>query len=139
MGFYVGDDELVNYLKEVRKHVGMMVPGPAQIIAPVAPPPGLAPGRSSAPGPQPIPVPAGQEFKPHMDWFWTKAPYWKTEAKRGGQRAITAMIDGSALDDATKTTLKTAEGKAKADQCATEINGRAKSGGCIRVVIFHVW
>lgn len=34
----------------------------------------------------------GQEFKQHMDWFWTKAPYWKSEAKRGGQRSITAMI-----------------------------------------------
>lgn len=34
----------------------------------------------------------GQEFKPHMDWFWTKAPYWKQEAKRGGQRSVTAMI-----------------------------------------------
>lgn len=34
----------------------------------------------------------GQEFKAHQDWFWTKAPYWKTEAKRGGQRSITAMI-----------------------------------------------
>lgn len=30
VGFYAGDAELVNYLKEVRKHVGMMVPGPAQ-------------------------------------------------------------------------------------------------------------
>ena len=34
----------------------------------------------------------GQEFKPHMDWFWTKAPYWKEEAQRGGQRSVTAMI-----------------------------------------------
>ena len=34
----------------------------------------------------------GQEFKEHMDWFWTHAPYWKTEAKRGGQRAFTAMV-----------------------------------------------
>lgn len=34
----------------------------------------------------------GQEFKPHMDWFWTKAPYWKKERKRGGQRAFTAML-----------------------------------------------
>ena len=34
----------------------------------------------------------GQEFKAHMDWFWTRAPYWKGEAKRGGQRSITAMI-----------------------------------------------
>lgn len=33
----------------------------------------------------------GQEFKYHLDVFWTKADYWKTEAKRGGQRSITAM------------------------------------------------
>lgn len=30
VGFYAGDAELVSYLSEVRKHVGMMVPGPAQ-------------------------------------------------------------------------------------------------------------
>jgi succinyldiaminopimelate transaminase len=30
VGFYAGDAELVRYLQEVRKHVGMMVPGPAQ-------------------------------------------------------------------------------------------------------------
>jgi succinyldiaminopimelate transaminase len=30
VGFYAGDAELVDYLKEVRKHVGMLVPGPAQ-------------------------------------------------------------------------------------------------------------
>jgi succinyldiaminopimelate transaminase len=30
VGFYAGDAELVTYLKEVRKHVGMLVPGPAQ-------------------------------------------------------------------------------------------------------------
>lgn len=30
VGFYAGDAELVAYLQEVRKHVGMMVPGPAQ-------------------------------------------------------------------------------------------------------------
>lgn len=30
VGFYGGDPELVHYLREVRKHVGMMVPGPAQ-------------------------------------------------------------------------------------------------------------
>ncbi len=34
----------------------------------------------------------GQEFKDHMDWFWTKAPYWSKEAREGGQRSITAMI-----------------------------------------------
>ena len=33
----------------------------------------------------------GQEFKYHLDVFWTKADYWPVEAKRGGQRAITAM------------------------------------------------
>jgi succinyldiaminopimelate transaminase len=35
-GFYVGDPELVDYLREVRKHVGMMVPGPVQAAAVVA-------------------------------------------------------------------------------------------------------
>jgi succinyldiaminopimelate transaminase len=30
VGFYAGDPDLVHYLQEVRKHVGMMVPGPAQ-------------------------------------------------------------------------------------------------------------
>lgn len=34
----------------------------------------------------------GQEFREHMDWFWTKAPYWKKEKLRGGQRSFTAMI-----------------------------------------------
>lgn len=32
-GFYAGDAELVGYLQEVRKHAGMMVPGPAQAAA----------------------------------------------------------------------------------------------------------
>ena len=36
VGFYAGDAELVTYLKEVRKHVGMLVPGPAQAAAAVA-------------------------------------------------------------------------------------------------------
>jgi succinyldiaminopimelate transaminase len=30
VGFYAGDAEVLEYLKEVRKHMGMMVPGPAQ-------------------------------------------------------------------------------------------------------------
>lgn len=33
VGFYAGDPDLVHYLSEVRKHVGMMVPGPAQAAA----------------------------------------------------------------------------------------------------------
>ena len=36
VGFYAGDKDIVNYLKEVRKHVGMLVPGPAQSAAVVA-------------------------------------------------------------------------------------------------------
>ncbi len=36
VGFYAGDPELVRYLQEVRKHVGMMVPGPAQAAGVVA-------------------------------------------------------------------------------------------------------
>jgi succinyldiaminopimelate transaminase len=36
VGFYAGDADLVDYLQQVRKHVGMMVPGPAQAAAIVA-------------------------------------------------------------------------------------------------------
>lgn len=36
VGFYAGDAELVHYLSEVRKHAGMMVPGPVQDAAVVA-------------------------------------------------------------------------------------------------------
>jgi succinyldiaminopimelate transaminase len=36
VGFYAGDAVLVEYLQEVRKHVGMMVPGPAQAAGAVA-------------------------------------------------------------------------------------------------------
>jgi len=35
-GFYVGDGDLVHYLSEVRKHAGMMMPGPVQLAAAVA-------------------------------------------------------------------------------------------------------
>ena len=33
VGFYAGDPELVHYLRELRKHAGFMVPGPAQAAA----------------------------------------------------------------------------------------------------------
>ena len=33
VGFYAGDADLVHYLREVRKHAGFMVPGPAQAAA----------------------------------------------------------------------------------------------------------
>lgn len=36
VGIYAGDPELVGYLREVRKHVGMMVPGPVQLAAAAA-------------------------------------------------------------------------------------------------------
>ena len=36
VGFYAGDADLVKYLREVRKHVGMLVPGPAQAAGVVA-------------------------------------------------------------------------------------------------------
>lgn len=36
VGFYAGDGDLVDYLREVRKHAGMMVPGPAQHAGVVA-------------------------------------------------------------------------------------------------------
>ncbi len=36
LGFYGGDPDLVHYLSEVRKHVGMMVPGPTQAAGVVA-------------------------------------------------------------------------------------------------------
>lgn len=36
LGFYAGDPELVFYLQEVRKHVGLMVPGPIQAAGIVA-------------------------------------------------------------------------------------------------------
>ncbi len=33
VGFYAGDADIVRYLQEVRKHVGLLVPGPAQSAA----------------------------------------------------------------------------------------------------------
>jgi succinyldiaminopimelate transaminase len=35
-GFYAGDGDLVQYLSEVRKHAGLMMPGPVQLAAAVA-------------------------------------------------------------------------------------------------------
>ena len=36
IGFYCGDAELVDYLREVRKHAGLMAPGPVQAAAVIA-------------------------------------------------------------------------------------------------------
>ena len=35
---------------------------------------------------------AGQEFKPHKDWFPPNSPSWALESERGGQRSFTAMV-----------------------------------------------
>ena len=35
-GFYAGDPELVGFLRSVRQHAGLMVPGPVQAAAAVA-------------------------------------------------------------------------------------------------------
>ena len=36
VGFYAGDEDLVGYLSEVRRHLGLMVPGPVQAAAAAA-------------------------------------------------------------------------------------------------------
>lgn len=46
---------------------------------------------------------AGQEFKYHLDLFWTKSDYWKAESKRGGQRSITAMAYLNDVEDGGAT------------------------------------
>lgn len=45
----------------------------------------------------------GQEFREHMDWFWTKARYWPDEAKRGGQRSLTAMLYLNPVEEGGET------------------------------------
>ncbi|WP_423142622.1 2OG-Fe(II) oxygenase [Parablastomonas sp. CN1-191] len=46
---------------------------------------------------------AGQQYKQHNDWFYTLAPYWKAEAKRGGQRCFTAMAYLNAVEEGGST------------------------------------
>ncbi|MEQ1640960.1 MAG: 2OG-Fe(II) oxygenase [Novosphingobium sp.] len=45
----------------------------------------------------------GQQFKFHMDSFWTQADYWPVEAGRGGQRSITAMAYLNQVEDGGDT------------------------------------
>jgi prolyl 4-hydroxylase len=47
----------------------------------------------------------GQEFRQHMDWFWTKAAYWKDESRRGGQRSLTAMIYLNPVEEGGETSF----------------------------------
>ena len=45
----------------------------------------------------------GQEFKPHCDWFDTRADYWHEEAAGGGQRSWTAMLFLNAVKEGGAT------------------------------------
>jgi prolyl 4-hydroxylase len=46
---------------------------------------------------------AGQEFKPHNDWFPANSPSWAVEKDRGGQRAFTAMAYLNAVEEGGAT------------------------------------
>ena len=46
---------------------------------------------------------AGQEFKPHTDWFPQASPGWAVERDNGGQRAFTAMIYLNTVSDGGET------------------------------------
>lgn len=46
---------------------------------------------------------AGQQYKQHNDWFYTLAPYWKSESKRGGQRCFTAMAYLNTVEEGGST------------------------------------
>lgn len=45
----------------------------------------------------------GQQFMAHCDWFYTLAEYWPEEARRGGQRAWTAMAYLSDVEEGGAT------------------------------------
>lgn len=64
VGFYAGDGELVAYLREVRKHVGMMVPGPAQAA-------GVAALRDDA-----HVVDQGERYRERLESFATVLSKW---------------------------------------------------------------
>ncbi len=46
---------------------------------------------------------AGQEFKPHCDWFYPDQPYWEQEERHGGQRSWTAMAFLNSVEDGGQT------------------------------------
>jgi prolyl 4-hydroxylase len=46
---------------------------------------------------------AGQEFKPHIDWFQEKGPAWAYEKDLGGQRSYTAMAFLNAVEAGGET------------------------------------
>lgn len=46
---------------------------------------------------------AGQQFKPHLDWFQQRSPGWAHEGANGGQRAFTAMAYLNDVTDGGET------------------------------------
>ena len=46
---------------------------------------------------------AGQEFRPHNDWFSPNSPSWVAENARGGQRSFTAMAYLNDVEDGGET------------------------------------
>jgi len=46
---------------------------------------------------------AGQEFKPHTDWFPRTSAAWVREQQHGGQRAFTAMAYLNAVEEGGET------------------------------------
>jgi len=46
---------------------------------------------------------AGQEFRPHNDWFSANTPAWEAEQARGGQRAFTAMAYLNEVEEGGET------------------------------------
>ena len=58
---------------------------------------------------------AGQEFKPHLDWYDPRTAIWDVEKDHGGQRAFTAMAFLNAVE----------EGGATDSRCSTSRSSRA--------------
>ena len=101
VGFYAGDAELVRYLQEVRKHVGMMVPGPAQAAgvvaldddehvgraAPALPAPARADGRGPRDVDRSVDRAAGRRVLPvvPVDDGWAYAERLADGGRSGGQ------------------------------------------------------
>jgi prolyl 4-hydroxylase len=46
---------------------------------------------------------AGQEFKPHVDWYHPTTPIWDVEKEHGGQRAFTAMAFLNKVEEGGET------------------------------------
>ncbi len=82
-GFYAGDAELVGYLADVRRHAGLMVPGPVQDAAVVAfsddapcrRAAGALPTAIGLRGRRPRPMPAGRSSSPDGGFYlWVPVP-----------------------------------------------------------------